>query len=179
MSRVGKKPVPIPDKTKVSYEDRVIRVQGEKGSLSGTVHPDVDLKIENGAIHVIPARDTRNAGALQGLTRSLVANMVTGVSRGFERVLEINGIGYRAEMSGKNLVFHLGFSHPVNFDLPEGISAAVEKNTVVKLSGIDRELLGHTAAAMRRLRPPEPYKGKGVKYAEEHIQRKAGKTGTK
>ncbi|MGE0086853.1 MAG: 50S ribosomal protein L6 [Desulfococcaceae bacterium] len=179
MSRVGKKPVPIPDKTKVSYENRVIRVQGEKGSLSGTVHPDVDLKIGDSAIHVIPFRDSRKVRALQGLTRSLVANMVTGVSRGFERVLEINGIGYRAEMSGKNLIFHLGFSHPVNFEIPEGITAAVEKNTVVKLSGVDRELLGHTAAAMRRLRPPEPYKGKGVKYAGEHIQRKAGKTGTK
>lgn len=179
MSRVGKKPVPIPDKTNVSYENRVIRVQGEKGSLSGTVHPDVELKIENSAIHVTPVRDTRKIRALQGLTRSLVSNMVTGVSSGFERVLEINGIGYRAEMSGKNLVFHLGFSHPVNFEIPEGITAAVEKNTVVKLSGIDRQLLGHTAAAMRRLRPPEPYKGKGVKYAEEHIQRKAGKTGTK
>ncbi|MEZ4528050.1 MAG: 50S ribosomal protein L6 [Desulfobacterales bacterium] len=179
MSRVGKKPVPIPDKTKVSYENRVIRVQGEKGTLSGTIHPDVDLKIEDSAIHVTPVRDSRKVRALQGLTRSLVANMVTGVSSGFERILEINGIGYRAEMSGKNLVFHLGFSHPVNFEIPEGITAAVEKNTVVKLSGTDRELLGHTAAAMRRLRPPEPYKGKGVKYAEEHIQRKAGKTGTK
>ncbi len=179
MSRVGKKPVPIPDKTKVSYENRVIRVQGEKGTLSGTIHPDVDLKIEDSAIHVTPVRDNRKVRALQGLTRSLVANMVTGVSSGFERILEINGIGYRAEMSGKNLVFHLGYSHPVNFEIPEGVSAVVEKNTVVKLSGTDRELLGHTAAAMRRLRPPEPYKGKGVKYAEEHIQRKAGKTGTK
>ena len=179
MSRVGKKPVPIPDKTKVSYENRVLHVQGQKGSLTGTVHPDVDLKIEDGSVYVTPARDTRTIRALQGLTRSLVANMVTGVSTGFERILEISGIGYRAEMSGKNLVFHLGFSHPVNFDLPEGITASVEKNTVVKLSGIDRQLLGHTAAAMRRLRPPEPYKGKGVKYAEEHIQRKAGKTGTK
>lgn len=179
MSRVGKKPVPIPDKTTVSYENRVIRVKGEKGTLSGTVHPDVDLDIRDNVIHVTQVRESRKVGALQGLTRSLVANMLTGVSRGFERILEINGIGYRAEMSGKNLLFHLGFSHPVNFEIPEGISAAVEKNTVVRLSGTDRQLLGHTAAAIRRLRPPEPYKGKGVKYAEEHIQRKAGKTGTK
>jgi len=179
MSRVGKKPIPIPDKTKITYQDRVIRVQGEKGSLSGEIHPDVELKIEDNTICITPTKDSRKIRAMQGLTRSLVANMVTGVSQGFERVLEISGIGYRAEISGKQIVFHLGFSHPVNFDIPEGISALVEKNTIVKLSGIDKELLGHTAAAIRRLRPPEPYKGKGVKYAEERIQRKAGKTGTK
>jgi large subunit ribosomal protein L6 len=105
--------------------------------------------------------------------------MVTGVSSGFERALEINGIGYRAELKGNRIVFNLGFSQPIDFDLPEGISATVEKNNVVKLSGIDKELLGRTAASIRQLRPPEPYKGKGIKYAEEYIQRKAGKTGTK
>ncbi|MEE4357681.1 MAG: 50S ribosomal protein L6 [Desulfococcaceae bacterium] len=179
MSRVGKKPIPIPGKTSITYQDRLFRVQGEKGTLSGSIHPDVDLHIEDSTIRVIPGKDTRKIRALQGLTRSLVANMVTGVSQGFERVLEINGIGYRAEISGKQIIFHLGYSHPVNFDIPEGVSASVEKNTIVKISGTDKQLLGHTAAAIRRLRPPEPYKGKGVKYAEEHIQRKAGKTGTK
>jgi large subunit ribosomal protein L6 len=123
--------------------------------------------------------ETRENNALQGLTRSLVANMVTGVSNGFERVLEINGIGYRAELKGNSIVFSLGYSQPIDFNLPEGVAATVEKNNVVKLMGIDKELLGRTAASIRQLRPPEPYKGKGIKYAEEHIQRKAGKTGTK
>jgi large subunit ribosomal protein L6 len=116
---------------------------------------------------------------MQGLARSLVANMVTGVSEGFERVLEINGIGYRAEIAGQKLTLNLGFSNPINYELPAGISATVEKNTVVKLSGIDKEQVGQTAAIIRGFRPPKPYKGKGVKYAEEYVQRKAGKTGTK
>jgi large subunit ribosomal protein L6 len=178
MSRVGKKPISIPDNSKISYENRVITVQGEKGTLQRTVHPDVDLKIEDKILSVTLDNVTRTSRALQGLTRSLIANMITGVSKGFDRQLEINGIGYRAELKGKCIVFNLGYSHPINFDLPDGVSATVEK-TIVKLSAIDKELLGHTAAAVRRLRPPEPYKGKGVKYVEERIQRKAGKTGTK
>ena len=113
------------------------------------------------------------------MTRSLVANMVIGVDKGFQKVLEINGIGYRASLSGNTIVLNLGFSHPVNFELPKGISAAVDKNNTVTLTGIDKELLGQTAASIRSLRPPEPYKGKGIKYADEYIQRKAGKTGTK
>lgn len=177
MSRVGKKPISIPEKAKISYKDRVFTVQGEKGSLSRVIHPAVNLNIEDNSINVTIENEDRKTRALQGLTRSLVANMVTGVSSGFERVLEINGIGYRAEVNGKQIVLNLGYSHPINFDIPEGVSAIVEKNTILKLSGIDNEKLGHTAAAIRRLRPPEPYKGKGVKYAEEHIQRKAGKTG--
>jgi len=123
--------------------------------------------------------ENRENRALQGLTRSLVANMVKGVSNGFERDLEINGIGYRAELKGKSIVFNLGFSNPLTFDLPEGVSATSEKNNIVKLFAIDKELLGRTAASIRQLRPPEPYKGKGIKYAEEYVQRKAGKTGTK
>lgn len=177
MSRVGKKPIPVPDKAKIAYKDRVFSVKGDKGSLSREIHPAVELNIENNIINVTIDKEDRKTRALQGLTRSLVANMVTGVTNGFERVLEINGIGYRAEVSGKQIVLSLGYSHPINFDIPEGISAVVEKNTILKLSGIDNEKLGHTAAAIRRLRPPEPYKGKGVKYAEEYIQRKAGKTG--
>ncbi|MDM8523427.1 50S ribosomal protein L6 [Desulfococcaceae bacterium HSG8] len=179
MSRVGKKPIPIPDNTKVLYEDRVITVQGEKGTLTQSVHPSVDLKIEDRVVNIIINKDDRPTHALQGLTRSLIANMITGVSSGFERVLEINGIGYRAEVSGNTVVFHLGYSHPINFGIPEGVSITVDKNNVVRLTGIDKEKLGHTAASIRRLRPPEPYKGKGIKYAEEYIQRKAGKTGTK
>jgi len=179
MSRVGKKPITVPDKTKITYKDRVINVQGEKGSLQRTIHPDIDLAVEGGTINVTMVNNSRTSRALQGLTRSLVANMLTGVSKGFDRVLEINGIGYRAELKGKSILFNLGYSHPINFALPEGISATIEKNNVVKLFGIDKELLGRTAASIRQLRPPEPYKGKGIKYAEEYIQRKAGKTGTK
>jgi large subunit ribosomal protein L6 len=179
MSRVGKKPIPVPDKIKITYKDRVIAVKGEKGSLERTIHPEVDLDIADSVVNVTMISETRENRALQGLTRSLVANMLTGVSQGFDRVLEINGIGYRAEVKGKSILFNLGYSHPINFELPEGITASVEKNNVVKLSGIDKELLGRTAASIRQLRPPEPYKGKGIKYAEEYIQRKAGKTGTK
>jgi large subunit ribosomal protein L6 len=179
MSRVGKTPIPIPEKTKITYKDRVITVRGEKGTLERTVHPAVDLEIKDQAIHVVPVIDDRSSQAFRGLTRSLVANMVTGVNQGFTRVLEIHGIGYRAALSGNVIEFNLGFSHPIKFDLPEGVSASVDKKNVITLTGIDKELLGHTAAAIRRLRPPECYKGKGIKYAEEYIQRKAGKAGTK
>jgi large subunit ribosomal protein L6 len=179
MSRVGKKPIPIPANTKIGYKEGQIRVEGQKGVLSMTVPPLVDLHIEDDAIRVTALKADKKSVAMQGLARSLVANMVIGVSQGFERKLEINGIGYRSEVSGNTIVFHLGYSHPINFNIPEGIDVVVEKNNVLKLSGIDKELLGHTAAAIRRLRPPEPYKGKGVKYAEEYVQRKAGKTGTK
>ncbi len=179
MSRVGKKPIPVPGKTKITYADRVVTVQGEKGSLTRTIHPAIDLEIENDIITVTMEQETRENRALQGLTRSLVANMITGVGKGFQRALEINGIGYRASVSGNTIVFNLGFSHPINFELPEGISATVDKNNTVTLSGINNELLGQTAASIRSLRPPEPYKGKGIKYAEEYVQRKAGKTGTK
>jgi len=179
MSRVGKKPIPVPDKAKITYKDRVLIVKGDKGSLTREIHSAVDLEIADNVINVLTLKDDRESRALQGLTRSLVANMVTGVSTGFERVLEINGIGYRAELKGQNIIFNLGFSNPVTFPLPEGVSATSEKNNIVKLSAIDKELLGRTATAIRQLRPPEPYKGKGIKYAEEYVQRKAGKTGTK
>jgi len=179
MSRVGKKPITIPEKTKITYKDRNLTVQGAKGTLARTIHPAVELEIQDGTLRVATVRDDKPSRALQGMTRSLVANMVTGVTEGFKRVLEINGIGYRATVSGKTMTLNLGYSQPVNFDIPEGISADVDKNNVITLSGIDKELLGHTAAAIRRLRPPEPYKGKGIKYAEERIRRKAGKTGTK
>ena len=179
MSRVGKAPIQIPDKTTIDYKNRVITVKAEKGVLSRSIHPAVELKIKDNIIAVDVVKDDRKSRALQGLTRSLVANMVTGVNTGFERILEIHGIGYRAVISGNRIELNLGYSQPVNFDLPEGISATVDKKNVIKLTGIDKELLGHTAASIRQLRPPERYKGKGIKYAEEHIQRKAGKTGVK
>ncbi|CAB1061064.1 LSU ribosomal protein L6p (L9e) [Olavius sp. associated proteobacterium Delta 1] len=179
MSRVGKKPIPIPDKTKITYADRLLTVEGGKGKLCQSIHPAVDLNIEDGVMNVTMLTESRTNRALQGLTRSLVANMITGVNQGFERKLEINGIGYRAELSGKQIILNVGYSNPVAFDLPEGISATVEKNNNINLFGIDKQLVGLAAAAIRRIRPPEPYKGKGIKYAEEHIRRKAGKTGTK
>jgi len=179
MSRVGKKPIAIPEKVKVTYKSGELSVQGQKGKLSRSIHPAVTIKIKDGELSVEPLKSDKNSQALRGLTRSLVMNMVTGVDSGFARVLEINGIGYRAEVKGRNLVLMLGYSHPVNFSLPDGISASVERNNIIKLEGIDKEVLGQTAASIRRLRPPEPYKGKGIKFAEEYIRRKAGKTGTK
>lgn len=179
MSRVGKKVIIIPEKTIVDYQVRELVIKGEKGTLTRTIHPAVDLTIQDNTILVTIDQEDRKTRSLQGLTRSLVANMVEGVSKGFERTLEINGIGYRAEMKGNSIVFNLGYSHPIDFPLPDGINAAVDKNNVIKLNGIDKEKVGQTAASIRKLRKPEPYKGKGVKYAEEYIRRKAGKTGTK
>lgn len=179
MSRVGKKPIPIPEKVQIDYKDRVITVRGEKGTLTQKIHPAVDVQVEKNSLNVVLLESGKSADAIQGLMRSLLANMVTGVTAGFERVLEINGIGYRAEINGNVINLTLGYSHPIGFNLPDGISAIVEKNNIIKLSGIDRAQLGQTAATIRKLRPPEPYKGKGIKYAEEYIQRKAGKTGTK
>lgn len=179
MSRVGKKPIPIPAKVEITLKDRFITVKGSKGSLSRTIHEAVDLKIADNLIEVTTNTENKKHVALQGLTRSLVNNMITGVDQGFERVLEISGIGYRAEVQGNTLVLNLGYSNPVNFELPKDVTASVEKNTIIKLACIDKEILGQTAASIRELRPPEPYKGKGVKYADERIIRKAGKTGTK
>jgi len=175
MSRVGKKPIAISDKIKITYTDRVLTVVGEKGTLTRTIHPDVNVNIDDSALTVSIDNMDKKTRSLWGMTRALIANMVTGVSQGFERALEINGIGYRAELKGKNIEFNLGYSHSIDFPLPEGISANIDKN-IIKLSGIDKDLLGYTASTIRSLRPPEPYKGKGVKYVEEYIQRKAGKT---
>lgn len=179
MSRVGKKPIPLPEKTKVTFSNGVVTVQGKNGTLTQTVHPAVELQIDAQQINVNLKQDDRKGQALHGLVRSLLNNMVIGVSKGFQRTLEINGIGYRVELKGKSLLFSLGYSHPIDFPLPEGVTATIEKNNIIKLAGIDKHLLGQTAARLRSLRAPEPYKGKGVKFAEEHIQRKAGKTGTK
>lgn len=178
MSRVGKQPIPIPDGVKVAYDNRLIKVKGPKGELSRAIHPDVDLGIEGNAIQVVLNSNVKRARALQGLTRTLVANMIAGTTQGFERALEVVGVGYRVELKSNVLTMSLGYSHPVVYKLPKGISASVEKNKIV-LSGIDKELLGATAAAIRQFRTPEPYKGKGIKYAEEYIKRKVGKSAGK
>jgi large subunit ribosomal protein L6 len=163
----------------VDYKEPVITVKGPKGTLSREVHPKVQLDVQDGVIKVSPREETRDARALWGLTRSLVNNMVVGVSTGFTRVLEVIGVGYRADVQGQTLNLALGYSHPIEFPLPKGITAAVDKQNRITLEGSDKELLGLTAARIRALRKPEPYKGKGVKYAEEQIQRKVGKAGAK
>ena len=178
MSRVGKKPIPLPPGVQVEYTPPRFVVKGAKTALSRDIHPSVVLDIESSVITVKPKDDSREARAIWGLTRTLVSNMVVGVSQGFTRVLEVIGVGYRAEAQGQFLNLALGFSHPVNFPLPEGISASVDKQNKITLQGADKELLGLTAARLRALRKPEPYKGKGVKYAEETIQRKVGQAGS-
>jgi large subunit ribosomal protein L6 len=179
MSRVGKRPIPIPESVQVTYDSRSLKVKGPKGELSRIINPDVDLAVKDDVIHVIPSGNMKQAKAIQGLTRTLVANMVVGVTQGFERGLEVNGVGYRVDLKSNVLTLTLGFSHPVVYKLPEGISASVHKKTKIVLSGIDKELLGATAATIRELRRPEPYKGKGIKYVEEQIRRKAGKSAGK
>lgn len=179
MSRVGKLPIDLPQGVEVKIAGQQVDVKGPKGSLSREFHPMVEVLKEDASLRVTPREESQEARALWGLSRSLLNNMVTGVSQGFVRVLEINGVGYRAEVAGNTLKLALGFSHPVDFTLPKGIDASVEKNTVVTLSGIDKELLGQTAATIRAFRPPEPYKGKGIKYKEETIRRKVGKAGVK
>jgi large subunit ribosomal protein L6 len=175
MSRVGKVPVPLPKGVTVTVEAEQVRVAGPRGKLAVRVHPLAQVKVEGDAITIQRRDDGREARAIHGLTRKLVANMVTGVSAGFRRVLEINGVGYRAEVKGRSIQLALGYSHPIVFALPDGVEAKIDKQTVITLEGADRQVLGETAAAIRKLRPPEPYKGKGIKYAEETIRRKAGK----
>jgi large subunit ribosomal protein L6 len=176
MSRIGKRPIVLPAGVKVELEKSYLRVGGPKGSLSQKLDGGVQLAIEQNRIRVHPPENLKQGKALQGLTRTLIANMVKGVSQGFERVLEINGVGYRVELQGNALNFNLGYSHPIRFPLPEGIKAEVERQNRITLRGSDKHLLGLTAAKIRSLRPPEPYGGKGIKYAEEVIRRKAGKT---
>jgi len=168
-------PIAVPGGVKVNVADGTVRVEGPKGKLTRTLPREVTLAIESGTVNVSRIEETRRARGIHGLTRKLVANMVEGVSKGFTRVLEINGVGYRADARGSVLHLTLGYSHPIAFQLPAGITAKVEKQVIVTLEGADREMLGQVAAAIRELRPPEPYKGKGVKYAEEKIHRKAGK----
>ncbi|MBW1709292.1 MAG: 50S ribosomal protein L6 [Deltaproteobacteria bacterium] len=179
MSRVGKRPIEIPAGVTVDYQPPVITVKGSKITLKRTLPPKASLKIDGQIITVSPDDETREARAMWGLTRSLVANMVEGVHTGFIKELEIVGVGYRADLKGDTLTLNLGYSHPVEFSLPEGITATVNKQNRIVIKGADKELVGLTAARIRALRKPEPYKGKGVRYAGEVIRRKVGKTGVK
>lgn len=174
MSRVGKKPIPIPKGVSVTIDPAKIAVKGPKGTLSVDRNANVDVAQEDGTLVFKPRSQSKEARSAYGLMRALCANLVHGVNEGFVRELEINGVGYRAEVKGDTLTFQLGYSHPIDFKLPTGVSAKVEKN-LLTLSGIDKAVLGQTAAKIRDLRPPEPYKGKGIKYKEETILRKVGK----
>jgi large subunit ribosomal protein L6 len=178
VSRIGKKPIPIPGKVQVSIDGASVTVKGPKGELSHTFPTAISFTQDEGQVLVSRPTDQRDHRALHGMARSLVANMVTGVSAGFEKALIVEGVGYRAEMQGKNLVMHLGYSHPITVEPPANIEFAVEDRTrIVRVRGIDKQVVGETAAYIRKLRPPEPYLGKGVRYETEIIRRKAGKTG--
>ena len=175
MSRVGSSAITIPADVTVSHEGGVMVVKGKNGELSAALHSDVELSVADNVATLKPARDTRQAKALWGTMRSNLNNMVVGVTEGFTRKLEINGVGYRAAMQGNKLVLSLGFSHPVEMEVPAGLKVAVENNTSVTITGADKQLLGQFASEVRAKRPPEPFKGKGVKYADEYIVRKEGK----
>jgi large subunit ribosomal protein L6 len=180
MSRIGRKPILVPAGVDVAIEGRTVRVKGPKGELSHTLPEPITVdRAEDGSLAVRRPNDERRARALHGLSRTLVANMVIGVTEGYRKTLEINGTGYRVTAKGTDLEFALGFSHPVTVPAPDGITFTVERPTLFHVSGIDKQLVGEVAANIRKIRPPEPYKGKGVKYADEVIRRKAGKAGKK
>jgi large subunit ribosomal protein L6 len=175
MSRIGKKPVPVPSGVTANVEGQTVKVKGPKGALQLVLHDDVIAKLEGGAVKVDPRFETKRARSQWGTSRTLVSNLVTGVTKGFEENLEITGVGYRAAVQGKNLQLQLGYSHDVVFPIPEGIAIATPKPTEIKITGIDKQKVGQVAAELRGFRPPEPYKGKGVRYAGEYIFRKEGK----
>jgi large subunit ribosomal protein L6 len=175
MSRIGKKPVAIPSGVQASVEGQTVKVKGPKGALQVVLHDDVAPKMEDGTVRIDPRVQTIRARAMWGLSRSLVANLVTGVTKGFDRKLEITGVGYRAAVQGRNLQLSLGYSHEVAYPIPDGITITTPRPTEILISGIDKQQVGQIAAEIRGYRPPEPYKGKGVKYAGEYIFRKEGK----
>ena len=175
MSRVGKKPVVIPSGVNASVEGQTVKVKGPKGALQLMLHDDVSAKVESGSIKVDPKSESKRARAMWGTYRSLVANLMEGVTKGYERKLEISGVGYRAAMQGKNLQIQLGYSHDIVYPVPEGITITLPKATEVVIAGIDLQKVGQVAAEIRAFRKPEPYKGKGVKYSDERIFRKEGK----
>src|SRR5207302_7065529 len=178
MSRIGKLPIKVPDKVKVDAQPGLVKVEGPKGKVSQKLDREIKVTVEGGQIRVERPNDSRRARQLHGLSRTLVANMVQGVTQGFQRSLDIAGVGYKAELKGKEIHLALGFSHPVVFPLPDGITAEYDaKANRLTVKGADKHQIGLVAAEIRKLRPPEPYKGKGVKYAEETIRRKQGKTG--
>jgi len=175
MSRIGRQPIPLPTGVTVAIEPETVRVNGPKGELSERVHKDIEVTQDGEQLVVSRPTDRGEHRALHGLTRSLVANMVHGVTTGYEKRLEIQGVGYRAQLKGKNLELAVGFSHPVGVAAPEGIEFEVPQPTRVVVKGISKQLVGETAAIIRKQRPPEPYKGKGIRYEGEHVQRKVGK----
>lgn len=178
MSRIGRMPVVLPKDVTVEIKGSHVRVKGPKGEIEHTFPAAMDISVEDGSVIVQRPSDERTHRALHGMTRALINNMVHGVSTGFEKVLEINGVGYRAEVSGQNLVLNVGYSHPVVFEPPKGISFEADARTrQIKVKGYDKQLVGQIAADIRKVRPPEPYKGKGIKYLDEKIRRKAGKAG--
>jgi len=179
MSRIGRLPVPIPSGVKVEVEPGKVIVEGKKGTLSQEYLPNVEVKVENGAVIVTRKNESNQSKALHGLYRKLIYNMVVGVSQGFSKVLLVNGVGYKAELRDKMLVLNLGFSNPVEYPIPEEITVSVEGNNRILLGGISRQRLGQVCAEIRRIRPPEPYKGKGIRYENEVVRRKIGKTGVK
>jgi large subunit ribosomal protein L6 len=179
MSRIGKRPIPLPPKVDITISGQQVSVKGPKGELSRVLPAEVEVVQDGGTLLVNRRNDSRVARQRHGLSRTLVANMVEGVAQGFQRRLEIQGVGYRAQAQGKNLTLTVGYSHPVQFEAPDGIQFAVENNTNVIVTGIDKELVGNISAKIRSVRPPEPYKGKGIRYAGEFVRRKAGKAGKK
>jgi len=176
MSRIGKQPISVPAGTQVSYDGFQVKIKGPKGELASRVHPDMSVKIDGQTVTVDRPSSGRLHRALHGLTRQLIANMVTGVTRGFEKDLEIVGVGFRAELAGTRLVLALGYSHPIVVAPPPGIKFVLDGQTKIKVAGADKQMVGEMAARIRMLREPEPYKGKGIRYAGEQVRRKAGKT---
>jgi len=175
MSRIGKKPVAVPSGVTASIEGQTVKVKGPKGALQIVLHDDVEVAMDKGVVTVTPRNETKRARSMWGMSRTMVSNLFTGVTSGFEKRLEINGVGYRAAVQGKNLQLALGYSHDVVYPIPEGIQIATPRPVEIVISGIDRQKVGQVAAEIRSFRPPEPYKGKGVKYANEFIFRKEGK----
>lgn len=179
MSRIGKKPVQIPKGVTITCDKNTIQVSGPKGKLSQQLTDDVTFKIDGANAVLERKNETKRVKALHGLYRNLMQNMVVGVTNGFTRVLQINGVGYKAEVKGKQLVINIGFAHPVEYDIPDGVSIQVEANTKIIATSIDKHKLGQACAIIRAIRPPEPYKGKGIRYENEFVRKKVGKTGVK
>ena len=179
MSRIGKMPVTIPNGVKVEVFNNTIKTTGKKGTLEKTIHPDMKVKINENRIYILRPSESKLHKSLHGLSRTLIDNMIKGVSSGFEKTLEIQGVGYRAMLEGNKMIIHVGYSHPIKIDPPEGIEFEIEKQKIIKVKGINKEAVGEMAARIRILRKPEPYKGKGIRYIDEVVRRKVGKTGAK
>jgi len=179
MSRIGKRPVAVPSGVTVQVNGSTVSTKGPKGELQRTLHPEMAIALDGGAVTVTRPSDEARHKALHGLTRTLVANMVEGVAKGYQKVLEMQGVGYKAEAKPYGLLVTAGFSHQVEYKAPKGIKCTVDNSTIVKIDGADKELVGQVAAEIRAIRPPEPYKGKGIRYQGEQVRRKAGKTGAK